>query len=255
MASTEPFVTWLASQSSAGAVTAASDLIYISQSSASKKITPNALIFGRANTFTAQNTFAAGTITTSQPTTFTQTWNASGVTFTGHLINVTNTASAAASRVFDAQVGGSSVFYVRKDGVLGTDTAFSAGMMLNSATSFALFGRASYLPSTSIVAIGDDGGGYPGVRLGNAQYFSWSKQSGSTDSPDLSISRSAAGIMALRGSTTTTAAAVNFYTYGASPPAAPAASTGVLYTDTSGGKIRLMVRFPTGAAQQIAIEP
>jgi len=38
-------------------------------------------------------------------------------------------------------------------------------------------------------------------------------------------------------------------------PSAPAAGQGVLYFDESGGKIRLMVRFPTGAAQQIAIEP
>lgn len=38
-------------------------------------------------------------------------------------------------------------------------------------------------------------------------------------------------------------------------PAAPAANNGVLYFDSSGGKVRLMVRFPTGAAQQVAIEP
>jgi len=38
-------------------------------------------------------------------------------------------------------------------------------------------------------------------------------------------------------------------------PGAPASSTARVYVDTSGGKVRLMVRFPTGAAQQIAIEP
>lgn len=41
----------------------------------------------------------------------------------------------------------------------------------------------------------------------------------------------------------------------AAAPGAPAAGQGRLYFDESGGKIRLMVRFPTGAAQQIAIEP
>lgn len=40
-----------------------------------------------------------------------------------------------------------------------------------------------------------------------------------------------------------------------SAPGAPSAGRGVLYFDESGGKIRLMVRFPTGAAQQVAIEP
>jgi hypothetical protein len=38
-------------------------------------------------------------------------------------------------------------------------------------------------------------------------------------------------------------------------PGAPASGKGVLYFDTSGGKTRLMARFPTGAAQQVAIEP
>jgi hypothetical protein len=39
------------------------------------------------------------------------------------------------------------------------------------------------------------------------------------------------------------------------PPAAPAANGGRLYFDDSGTKTRLMVRFATGAAQVIAIEP
>jgi len=39
-------------------------------------------------------------------------------------------------------------------------------------------------------------------------------------------------------------------------PGAPAANNAVIYAeDDGGGKTRLMVRFPTGAAQQIAIEP
>lgn len=40
-----------------------------------------------------------------------------------------------------------------------------------------------------------------------------------------------------------------------SAPAAPAANGGRLYLDDSGGKTRLMIRFNTGAAQQISIEP
>lgn len=39
-------------------------------------------------------------------------------------------------------------------------------------------------------------------------------------------------------------------------PSAPSANEGILYLDDSGGgKTRLMIRFNTGAAQQIAIEP
>lgn len=39
-------------------------------------------------------------------------------------------------------------------------------------------------------------------------------------------------------------------------PAAPAANTVIIYAqDNGGGKTQLMARFPTGAAQQLAIEP
>ena len=37
-------------------------------------------------------------------------------------------------------------------------------------------------------------------------------------------------------------------------PAAPAANTARLFVQDSGGKTQLMVRFPTGASQQLAIE-
>lgn len=51
------------------------------------------------------------------------TWNAGGVTFTGILLNVTDTASAAASLLADLQVGGVSKFKVQKDGLVTTGGA------------------------------------------------------------------------------------------------------------------------------------
>jgi hypothetical protein len=45
------------------------------------------------------------------------TWNASGTTFTGIGLNVTDTASAAGSLLMDLQVGGVSVFRVAKSGI------------------------------------------------------------------------------------------------------------------------------------------
>lgn len=60
-----------------------------------------------------------GTITTAVPTlSSTVTWNAGGVTFTGWKLNVTDTASAAASPLIDLQVGGVSKFSVRKDSLV-----------------------------------------------------------------------------------------------------------------------------------------
>ena len=56
------------------------------------------------------------------------TWNNSGVTFTHWLLNITDTASATASLLINAQVGGSSKFKVSKSGV-GT---FSSDVVANS---------------------------------------------------------------------------------------------------------------------------
>ena len=62
-------------------------------------------------------TLGGGTLTTSNPViNATQTWNAAGVTFTGVKENITNTASAAASKLMDLQVWGTSAFSVDKSG-------------------------------------------------------------------------------------------------------------------------------------------
>ena len=44
------------------------------------------------------------------------TWNAGGTVFTAIKMNVTNTASAAGSKIISLQVGGSEQFSVDKDG-------------------------------------------------------------------------------------------------------------------------------------------
>lgn len=78
-------------------------------------------------------TLATGTITTSQPAVnSTQTWNAVGTTFTGLFLNVTDTASASASKLLDLQVGGTSRFAIGKNGNIvfqRTPTALTTGMV------------------------------------------------------------------------------------------------------------------------------
>lgn len=60
-----------------------------------------------------------GSKTVSDPAvSATQTWNAGAVTFTGLLLNVTDTASAAASKLADFQLAGNSVFAFEKSGYL-----------------------------------------------------------------------------------------------------------------------------------------
>lgn len=62
---------------------------------------------------------ASGTLTASAPAlTITQAWNNGSVTFNGALINITNTASAAASTIFDAQAGSVSRLSLTATGVL-----------------------------------------------------------------------------------------------------------------------------------------
>jgi hypothetical protein len=64
------------------------------------------------------------TVTTSQPLfDLTQTWNAGAVTFSSLKLNVTDTASAAASLLMDLQVGGTSKFKVDKSGSITFNAA------------------------------------------------------------------------------------------------------------------------------------
>lgn len=64
-------------------------------------------------------TVSSATHTTSAPVLdAAQTWNAGGVTFTGMKLNVTNTASAAGSKLLDLQVGSTSNFQVTPTNVI-----------------------------------------------------------------------------------------------------------------------------------------
>jgi hypothetical protein len=84
-------------------------------------------ISGGALTISASSaTFATGSIATSQPLTLTQTWTNAAVTYTGLQVNVTDTASNAASLLMDLRVGGASRFSVRKSGFI---TATAGGQI------------------------------------------------------------------------------------------------------------------------------
>ncbi len=69
-----------------------------------------------------------GTVTANNPVlSATQTWNNAAVTFTGWQLNVTDTASNAASLLMDLRVGGIGRFSVRKDGQL----SFNGDLVIN----------------------------------------------------------------------------------------------------------------------------
>jgi len=86
--------------------------------------------FSGAGAFTFLNVDHGTIAVNTQPTIdSTVTWSDAGVTFTGWLLNVTNTNSAAASKLIDLQVGGSTQFNVTRAGAgTFTGTATAAGL-------------------------------------------------------------------------------------------------------------------------------
>jgi len=98
--------------------------------------------------------FSGDTVTASKPLLdLVQTWNNAAVGFTLLKINAVNTASATLSYVFDAQVGGSSVFSVRKDGLV--TSSIGGGLTFNSSGGYTSIGVGnSGLVVPSVLGIG-----------------------------------------------------------------------------------------------------
>lgn len=100
----------------------------------------------------------------------TVTWSDAGVTFTGWLLNVTNTNSAAASKLIDLQVGGSTQFNVTRAGAgTFTGTATAAGLTSTASvranTTYTLNGV--LLDSVTAPAIASDFGTSPSIPANN----------------------------------------------------------------------------------------
>lgn len=86
-----------------------------------------------------------GTITSNLPAlSITQTWNSGAVEFDGIQLNVTNTASATASRLLKLQTNGSTMLYVKKDGhiSIGADKVMSSSSGLSVIDGDFIFGGA-----------------------------------------------------------------------------------------------------------------
>ena len=117
-----------------------------------------------------------------------------------------------------------------------------AGTGSNRSLTFETYGAATFTIAAQTIATSNDG------------FFSWSSTSSSRGSTDTRLYRDAAGIVGVRGSSSTTGAALSFVEQTA--PAAPATNGVRIYAEDNGsGKTRLMALFATGAAVQIAIEP
>jgi hypothetical protein len=199
-----------------------------------------------ATTLLGSTSLTTKTETTSKPLIdHAQTWNAGAETFTGWKLNVTDTASAAASLLMDLQVGGTYKLKVTKAGnlsIAGSLTVVDAGASIGG----------GLRDGVDSVSMGWNSGVVGIVSTGNLQWTSGS--SSSNNSGDIRLYRDAAGVLGVRATSSTTGAALSFVEQTA--PSAPSTNGVRIYAEDNGaGKTRLMALFATGAAQQIAIEP
>jgi hypothetical protein len=81
------------------------------------------------------------------------TWNASGVTHDGIKLNVTNTASAAGSKLFDIQIGSTSKFNIQKDGLIGIDQTITGGGTTGNQTINKAAGTVNFAAAASSLTV------------------------------------------------------------------------------------------------------
>ena len=116
------------------------------------------------------------------------TWADAGTTFTAIKMNVTDTASNAASLLMDLQVGGSSRFSVSKDGAAIASVRLTSPNIVSSAYSVGTSQRNSPIFSATT------------LRLDPDMTFAWATTANSA-TPDLILARDAANILAQRNGT------------------------------------------------------
>lgn len=222
---------------------------------------------GDSPQFTAL-TLTGQSLTGSQATSLQElaaTWNTTG-TPTALKLNVTDTASNAASLLLDLQVGGSSKMKVTKAGdvQIPVSVNYEPGTSTTNGLRFGTVGRMFYYNGsyefedptgpTVPVLLGANVTSALGVHLASTSIVGFSNGSHAYNTTDAIISRAAAGIIGFCGASTSTGGAVEFIEMTA--PSAPGSNKVRLYAEDNGaGKTRLMALFPSGAAQQVAIEP
>lgn len=142
------------------------------------------------------------------------------------------------------------ISHARVAGITFGSTAASAQIAINAFNSTLHFHTSSSTDSSYLSAqlnINELG-------LASTVDLLWAATSASAGK-DVGLGRAAAGIMRLRGATATSGAALRVFERSAPASAPPSDSADIWLEDNGSGKSRLMVRFPTGATQQIAIEP
>jgi hypothetical protein len=146
------------------------------------------------------NLFTRGTITADSPIiNAAQTWNNAAVTFTGIKLNVTDTASAAASNLMDLQVGGVSQFSVSKAGAAfvpaGTVSAPSLAIRSKSA---GFYGPSANTIAATIASSAQYVQFSNLFRMTSAMSLGWSSGDPIATNLDVILARDAANTLAQR---------------------------------------------------------
>jgi len=191
--------------------------------------------------------FTGGTATTTKPLALLETtgatsnnWSTSGTMFG------LNAPSGFAGNLLSAQVNATNKCLITANGELYLNDADQVCMTY--ASSMVRFnGNASF-------SVGIGRSGNVGLALGSIAGLRWTNDI-PTAGADIHMTRRTASVLALSANETrTTGASLEFVEQTA--PSAPGANCVRIYAEDNGsGKTRLMALFPTGAAQQIAIEP
>lgn len=168
----------------------------------------NAGAFGGTSGITTTGTeltIASGTQTASSPVVnATQTWNNAAVTFTGVKLNVTDTASNAASLLADFQVGSSSKFKVDKSGNTFANGSVWVNGTTTSGINYTSFRTAIWHENVPrLVAQTGSISAEPTDAIG------WRNATGVTSSIDLTLYRESANTLSQRNGTN--AQTFNFY--------------------------------------------
>jgi len=143
-------------------------------------------------------TYNAGTFTTDKKVLdLSVTWNNAAVTFTGWKLNVTSTASAAASLLVDWQLGGVTQYKFNKSAA-GTGAGAPAFALIDAGF------RRNLAANLTVISGGNDEFTFNGYTLKLAQTgaFSWVNNGQSTGGTiDLTVTRDAANTLAQRNGT------------------------------------------------------
>jgi hypothetical protein len=136
-------------------------------------------------------TLSGTTITANAPVVdFAQTWNNAAVTFTGAKLNITDTASNAASLLMDLQVGSSTKFSVNKLGYIRAIASSQVFLLQDDVATFSLsstgFGGT---PRASIKA--------EGFQVSNSNHYAFTNATSSNGTVDLFLTRRGAANLRL----------------------------------------------------------